>query len=121
MGLHCVNDLCGRYLAVLVLEREGLVACMLYGSRLMRGNVCGIRAEYALIRPQDRGNDRGVGLGASFQEMHVCARDAEHFLDAAGGLFAIIVLAITWILFQVGFLDYLEQVGMGPFKIVAVK
>ena len=53
--------------------------------------------------------------------MHVCVGNAEYLAYAACRVFAVIVLAVAGILFEISLLNDLEQVGVGPLHIVAVK
>ena len=63
-------DLCGADLSVFGRQGERLVARMLDGSGLVDVYMSGSGSDYSLVRTQQGGDHRDVGLGAAGQEMH---------------------------------------------------
>ena len=73
MGQDAAAHLLRRNLSVRVRQPEYLVARCLDGSGLMDIDMGGIRAQYALVRPQGCGDHRQVGLGTAHQKVNVQA------------------------------------------------
>ena len=79
---QCGAYLCGRDFSVGRGEGKDLVAAMLDSACLMGVDMTRSGAQDPLERPQQRTDDRGVGLCPADQEMHIRFRrvtgDADH-------------------------------------------
>ena len=76
-----------RQLAIFLRHGQHLVAAVFDGSGFMNIHMAGGRCYYALIGPQHRIDDRGIGLGTPHQEMDFCFRSLAGFPDPAAGTF----------------------------------
>ena len=77
--------------------------------------------EHALPRPQNSGDDRGVGLGAAHEEVDVGLRRLAGGLDLLPGGGAVLILAVAHGLHHVRLVELFQQGGMRALQIVAVK
>ena len=104
MPLYIVRDLLGGDLSVVGRQGNDLVAGGFDRAGLVAVDVTADGGQYALPGPQDRGDDRGVGLGAAYQKMHVGVRGLTRGLDLLTGRRADLVLAVA---------DGLHHIGLG--------
>ena len=108
-------------LAVMLGQGQYLVAGELDSSRLMSGDMPRSSGDHALIAAQQRGDHRGVGLGAAHQKVHVPLRATagrqNFFLRAV----AVSVMAVAGLLFQIGLHQPPKDGRMGSFAIIVFK
>ena len=87
----------------------------------MTAYVSGLRRKNTFITVQDRTYDRGIGLGSSHQEKHLCIRAATGFTDLLLGRITVFVRAIAGKLLHIGFQKLLEDRRMRSLAIIIYK
>ena len=100
-------------------EGERLVAAVLHGAGLVDVDVGALRAEHALVRAEQGGDDRDIGLRAAHQEMDVGVGAVEDIADAPGGFLAVRILPVAQGLLQVRGLQRLQDLRTASFQIIA--
>ena len=100
-------------------EGEHLVPAVLHGAGLMDVDVAALRAEHALVRPQQGSDHGGVGLRPAHEEMDLGVRAAEDVADHVRRLAAMRILPVTQRLFQVCLPERVEDLRAASFQIIA--
>ena len=114
-------DLSGGNFAVCVRHGQHLVAGVFDRAGLMRGDVAGVRRDYALMGAQDRGDHGAVDLRAADEELHLALRQFTAFAQQGAGGFTVGILSVARGLLAVCFDQRPQHVGMCAFQIVAFK
>ena len=109
------------HLAVVVGNREYLMAGELDGAGLMHVRMAGRDRDHACIRRCDGIDDDLVGLCATYQEPHVRIRLAASLANLRLGLFGKLVGAITRIQMIVGFGQGLQYGRVGSAGVIVLK
>ena len=73
------------------------------------------------MTPQQSVDDRGVGLGAADQKVHLGLRGSAGLADELPGVFRMEVAAVPRTLLEIGFGEAAHHFGMRPFHVVAVE
>ena len=107
--------------SVLIGQHQYFMAGGLDGAGLMAIDMSGICTEHALIGPQHRGDDGGVGLRTAHQEMHICRRGAAGHFHQFSGPITMGVQAVSRCLFHIGGHHALQNAGMTALGIVTLK
>ena len=119
MAVQCRFDLRCADLSIGTGQGEDLMAAVLDGARLVDIDVSRRRAEYALMRPQEGAEDRGIGLGPADEEMDLRLRRFTRETDQLRRPLAMRIGAVAGGLLQVGLLQSLQDGGMTAFEVVA--
>lgn len=112
--------LCGDFAAVIG-QCEHLVSGGLDGAALVDGDMPGIRADDALMRPERGGDERQICLSTAGDKVNVSIGGCAEFFQPAGCFFAVFVLAVSAGLFHVGLVEKFQNGRVRSFRVVAVK
>lgn len=121
MSVDGIGNLPGRYLAIHGRQGKHLMAAMLDGSRLVDVDVSRLGTQHALIGAEHRGDDGGIGLRATHQEVYLGIGSIAHLAHQLTGLFTPGIFAITAGLFPIGFNQTPENEGMAALVVVILK
>ena len=102
-------------------QGDDLVPGIFHGTRLMDGDMAGRGRDDPLIRAQQRGDDRRVGLRAAAQEKDICFRAARRRTDLLPRRGGEPVRTVARGLFQVGFRQAAENIGVAPLAVIVDK
>ena len=111
----------GGELAVFPGDGQHLMAGALDGAGFVAVDVAGVYGKNALPGPQQGIDHGGIGLRSANHEMHARAGQAAGGADFIGRGGAVGVGAIAQRLVQIGLLQPLQNGGMSPLQIIAVK
>ena len=121
MPSHTMAYLRGSDLAFFGRKRNHLVSAVFNGARLVHGYMTRFGRNHALIGAQNAAYDRGVGLCAAHQKMHLGMGCLASFLDEAACVLAMRVLAIAHVLFHIGTRKSAQNFGGTALVIVTLK
>ena len=97
------------------------MAGVFHGAGLVYGDVAGGGRHHALVVPEHRGDDGGIGLGAAGEEEYLGAGATAGFADAGFGRCGKNIGPVTGFLLQISSYQALQDEGMGAFIVVTGK
>ena len=107
------------HLSVMLGEGQDLVPGVLDRARLMDGDMARLHGDGALVVREHRGNDGRIGLGAAHEEMDLALRAVASLEDLPLRALGVRIVAVAVQLFEVGLGEPLENLRMGPFRVIA--
>ena len=107
------------HLSVMLGEGQYLMPGVLHGACLMDSDMPGLHGDGAFVVSEHCGDDGGVGLGAAHQEMNLTLRAVTCLQDLPLRALGVRIVAVTVQLFEVGLSEPLENLRMGPFRVIA--
>ena len=118
-GPEIVGQRGGGQFAVVGGQGDYLVSTVLHGAGFMDGNVPAV-AGYDAVAGREHGvDDGGVGLCAAYEQEHGCLGAVGGLADAFDGAMGVVVVAVAWLLHEVGVDEALQDGGVCAFGIVA--
>ena len=120
-SFHIICDTFCFDLSVFCRKCQYLMSCILDRSGLMTAYMSSLRRKNTFITVQDRTYDRGIGLGSSHQEKHLCIRAATGFTNLLLCRITVFVRAIAGKLLHIGFQKLLEDRRMGSLAVIVYK
>ena len=107
------------HFSVMLGKRQDLMPGVLDGAGLMDGDVARLYGNGTFIVRKQGGDDGGVGLGAAHEEMDFAIGAGAGLENLPLGALGVRVAAVAVQLFEVGLDEPLENLRMGPFRVIA--
>lgn len=109
------------HLALVAGQHEDLVPRGFDRPGLVDVDMPRIGRQHPFVTPQQSVDDRGVGLGAADQEVHLGLRNSAGLADEFPGVFRMGIAAVPRTLLEIGLGEAAHHFGMRPFHVVAVE
>ncbi len=111
----------GREFAIAALDGEHLMSRSLDSSRLVQSHVARSGGDNALVGAQKALDDRGVGLRATHQQMHLAILQAARRENLPACRSTILIYTVAYRLLQIGAHECLQNQRVRALHVIAIK